>query len=217
VSERVSPNRNVTLYFPKQTNTFASSQEIITFWKSEHDGAKFLLCYRRPFLTFTCNIARNTSYSKGHGLKVMYRKAIFYRWTIIYDRLASFCTWSYMTSRPYFADEQSYDRLASLCRWSHMTSLVSWNKTSCMPLHAPFFLITSMNSTHIWCFYGINVWKDKWNCFVQEFSFCVICRSSRRSKDIAVPLYDHLKWCTEISLLDASWLVRSCSARSRLP
>jgi len=108
---------------------------------------------------------------------------------------------------------KSYDRLASLCRWT-----IIWHASStgikplvfrCMHL---VFLITSMNSMHIWFVYEINTWKDKWNSFVLEFLLsAVICCSSWWSIAAAVPLYEQLKWGTEIVLLDASCLVRLCS------
>ena len=174
------------------TNTLTSSQETITFWNSEHDSAKYRVL-PTPFLTLLAALS-----GLPHITRVM---------------VGNRCI-----EKPYCAYEQSYDRLASLCRWT-----IIWHASStgikplvfrCMHL---VFLITGMNSMHIWFVYEIDTWKDKWNSFVLEFLLsAVICCSSWWSIATAVPLYDLLKWGIEIVLLDASCLVCLCSARSRL-
>jgi hypothetical protein len=62
------------------------------------------------------------------------------------------------------------------------------------------------------------VCKVKWDPLVLEFLLSAgICCSCWWSIANAVPLFDQLKWGTEIALLDASCLVRFCGARSSLP
>ena len=50
VSEHVCQSQFKCYFKLSGTNTLVSSQEIITFWNSEHDSAKYLLCYRHTSL-----------------------------------------------------------------------------------------------------------------------------------------------------------------------
>ena len=119
------------------TNTLTSSQETITFWNSEHDSAKYRVL-PTPFLTLLAALS-----GLPHITRVMVGNRCIEKpycaYEQSYDRLASLCSWIHMTGKPHCADEVIRQASLIVQMNNHMTCLVNWNKTSCVPLHAPCF------------------------------------------------------------------------------